>query len=169
MASKLFQQHSQPGKKNPGFSIGTTLSCSSGSSTSRVSPSSSSKGATSPNLDHLVMVLMDQQRCPPPLLWLPWSSQKLLQARPAMANVIAVVVKVTRHATAPKRTPVVAKVGSPRVVTRSGRLKHLNPISRKGLMKTRKGRARQRRKRTSSLTGLSKLGLTDGLTWIKRT
>jgi hypothetical protein len=109
------------------------LSCCSSSSTSGVSPSSSSsKGIASPNLGHPVKVLMDQLCCPLPQLQLPWLSQRLPQARPIMASVIAAVAKVIGHATAPKRILVAAEVGSLRVVTRSGQLKCQSPVLRKG-------------------------------------
>jgi hypothetical protein len=86
-----------------------------------------------------------------------------------MANVTTVVVKVTGHTNALRRVLVATEVGSLREAARSERLKRQSPISRKGLMRMKREKARQRRRRTSSLTGLSKQGLTGGQTWIKRT
>jgi hypothetical protein len=86
-----------------------------------------------------------------------------------MASVITVVVKVIGHETAPKRIPVAAKVGSLREAAKSERLKHQSLISRKGSLRKKKRRARQRKKRTGSLTGSSKPGLIGRQTQTKRT
>jgi hypothetical protein len=150
MFSRPFRRRSWPGKKNPGCFTGTTLSC--------------SKGITKPNRDHPVKALVDRRRRPLPRLQLPWSRRKLPRARPATASVIAAVAKVIGHVTAPKRTPVATEVGGPRAVARLGRPKRQSPVSRKGSMRMKKERARRRKRRTSSLTGSSRQGLTGGRT-----
>jgi hypothetical protein len=113
LAPQILSHCSQPGRRNLGCSIITMLSCSSDSSISRASPSS--KGDASLNLAHCVKVLVVQQHPPHPQL-LPWSKRRPLLAKLAMANVTAVVEKVTGHRIAHRRVLV---VGNRREVAKS--------------------------------------------------
>jgi hypothetical protein len=127
---------------------------------------------TSPSLAHLVRATRTHW-CPPLLPPLPLSSQSQLMpnwARLVMASVITAVGKGIWHETAPRKAQVPNVVVDCNNAAKSEWLKHQNCSLKKGSTMMRKERARPRRqKRKCSLTGSSRLGLTDGENWTRKT